>query len=70
MEQKKNNIIIDQGPLNFREAQLLFDNSFYVSSEIERITEYEKGFPGEWTTFLRIHRNLYEFNKNVYDIDW
>ena len=32
--------------LTFSEAKLLLDNSFYVSSEIERITEYEKGFPG------------------------
>ena len=32
--------------LIFSEAKLLLDNSFYVSSEIERITEYEKGFPG------------------------
>ena len=32
--------------LNFSEAQLLLDDAFYVSSEIERITEYEKGFPG------------------------
>ena len=32
--------------LNFSEAQLLLDDAFYVSSEIERVTEYEKGFPG------------------------
>ena len=32
--------------LNVSEAQLLLDNAFYVSSEIERVTEYEKGFPG------------------------
>ena len=34
--------------LTFSEAKLLLDNSFYVSSEIERITEYEKGFPGSF----------------------
>jgi len=33
-------------PIVTSEAKLLLDNSFYVSSEIERITEYEKGFPG------------------------
>jgi len=33
-------------PIVTSEAQLLLDNAFYVSSEIERITEYEKGFPG------------------------
>ena len=38
--------------LTFSEAKLLLDNSFYVSSEIERITEYEKGFPGYF--FLRL----------------
>ena len=38
--------------LTFSEAKLLLDNSFYVSSEIERITEYEKGFPGLF--FLRL----------------
>ena len=63
----ENDIIIDQGQLNFREAQLLFDNSFYVSSEIERITEYEKGFPGKCKTSLRISINFYEFNENVYE---
>ena len=36
----------DDVSLTFSEAKLLLDNSFYVSSEIERITEYEKGFPG------------------------
>ena len=32
--------------LNSSEAQLLLDGAFYVSSEIERITDFEKGFPG------------------------
>ena len=36
----------DDVSLTFSEAKLLLDNSFYVSSEIEKITEYEKGFPG------------------------
>ena len=29
----------------------MLDDAFYVSSEIERITEYEKGFPGVLISF-------------------
>jgi 7,8-dihydropterin-6-yl-methyl-4-(beta-D-ribofuranosyl)aminobenzene 5'-phosphate synthase len=33
-------------PIVSEDAQLCLDNSFFISGEIPRITEYEKGFPG------------------------
>jgi 7,8-dihydropterin-6-yl-methyl-4-(beta-D-ribofuranosyl)aminobenzene 5'-phosphate synthase len=43
--------------VNDGEARLLFDDMFYLSGEIPRVTSYEKGLPGH-------------YKRNADDTDW
>jgi 7,8-dihydropterin-6-yl-methyl-4-(beta-D-ribofuranosyl)aminobenzene 5'-phosphate synthase len=38
--------LLGANPIVTEQAQLCLDNSFFISGEIPRITDYEKGFPG------------------------